>query len=155
MNIEIAQNGWTIFIVTSVNGVVNRRTLEPGVWVNGSFVVTDVSDEPEEVKEATANLWTPEVVDAFKAAFPPPPPPPPPDLAPWQFRAMLKLSGKEPALMAFFDALPQQQQIIAKAKLEYTLSFRRNNPLVLAAQQAMGITDAALDALWAQAAALT
>lgn len=83
------------------------------------------------------------------------PPAQPPELAPWQFRAMLKLSGKEPALMAFFDALPQQQQIIAKAKLEYTLSFRRKNPLVLAAQKGMGITDAELDVLWAQAAALT
>lgn len=83
------------------------------------------------------------------------PPAPPPELAPWQFRAMLKISGKEAALMAYFNALPQQQQIIAKAKLEYTLSFRRKNPLVLAAQQALGLSDAELDALWAQAAALT
>lgn len=85
---------------------------------------------------------------------PEPPPAPLPTLEPWRFRAMLKLSGKESDLTAFLDALPEPQQTIAKAKMEYTLIFERDNDLVLSAQQALGLTDAELDALWTQAASL-
>lgn len=77
-----------------------------------------------------------------------------PDLAPWQFRAMLKLSGKESDLIAFLDAMPEPAKTVAKAKLEYTLVFQRQNDLVLAAQQAMGLTEQQLDALWTQALSL-
>ena len=82
------------------------------------------------------------------------PPPPLPDLAPWQFRAMLRLSGKEDDLLAFLDNLPEPARTVAKAKLEYTLVFHRDNDLVLAVQQALGLSDQELDGLWAQAASL-
>lgn len=77
-----------------------------------------------------------------------------PDLAPWQFFAMLELSGKKPDLDAFIEALPEPDKIVAKAKLDKSLTFQRDNDLVLAAQQAVGLTDEALDDLWAQALAL-
>lgn len=80
---------------------------------------------------------------------------PPPELAPYQFRAMLALSGKQADLDAYIAALPDPQKTIAQAKLDYSLTFRRDNDLVLAAQQALGLTDAELDAMWAQAAAIT
>lgn len=83
------------------------------------------------------------------------PPPPPPELAPYQFRAMLALSGKQAALDAYIAALPDPQKTIAQAKLDYSLTFRRDNDLVLAAQQALGLTDAQLDALWTSAAQIT
>lgn len=83
------------------------------------------------------------------------PPAPPPELAPYQFRAMLALSGKQAALDAYIAALPDPQKTIAQAKLDYSLTFRRDNDLVLAAQQALGLTDAQLDAMWTQAAAIT
>jgi hypothetical protein len=83
------------------------------------------------------------------------PPPKPPELAPYQFRAMLALSGKQAALDAFIAALPDPQKTIAQAKLDYSLTFRRDNDLVLAAQQALGLTDAELDALWTSAAQIT
>jgi len=82
------------------------------------------------------------------------PPPPLPDLAPYQFRAMLVLSGKQAALDAFMAAMPDPQKTIAQAKLDYSLSFQRDNTLVLAAQQALDLTDAAMNALWLQAAAI-
>lgn len=74
-----------------------------------------------------------------------------PDLAPYQFRAMLKLSGKQEALYAFISALEDPAKTIAQSKLEYSLSFKRDNSLVLDAQHALGLTDKALDALWVQA----
>lgn len=77
-----------------------------------------------------------------------------PDLLPYQFRAMLLLSGKQPAFDAFVASLPDPQKTIASAKLDYSLSFHRSNDFVLAAQQAIGLTDAELDALWTQAAAI-
>ena len=83
------------------------------------------------------------------------PPPKPPELAPYQFRAMLALSGKQAALDAYIAALPDPQKTIAQAKLDYSLTFRRDNDLVLAAQQALGLTDAQLDALWTSAAQIT
>jgi hypothetical protein len=77
-----------------------------------------------------------------------------PELAPYQFRAMLALSGKESGLTAYLDALPLHAQIVAKAKLDYSLSFHRDHDLVEAARQALGLTSAQLDALWMQAASL-
>lgn len=77
-----------------------------------------------------------------------------PELEPYQFFAMLDLSGKAAALDVFIDALPSPQNIVARRKLEKALAFHRDNDLVLAAQQALGLTDEQLDALWLQAAAL-
>ena len=77
-----------------------------------------------------------------------------PTLLPYQFRAMLKLSGKEQQLMAVLDALTEPTKTVALAKLEYSLTFRRDNDLVEQARRAMGLTPEALDALWLQAAGI-
>lgn len=77
-----------------------------------------------------------------------------PDLAPYQFRSMLQLSGKAGDLTDFIAALPDPQRTIAQAKLEYSLVFKRDNDLVEAARQALGLTDGQLDALWLQAASI-
>lgn len=81
-------------------------------------------------------------------------PPTLPELEPYQFRAMLKLSGKEQQLMAVLDALSEPAKTVALAKLEYSLKFHRDNDLVEQARQAMGLTADALDKLWQQAAAI-
>lgn len=77
-----------------------------------------------------------------------------PDLAPYQFFSMLELSGKKAALDAFINALPSPQNVVARAKLDRSLVFRRDNDLVLAAQQALNLSDAELDAMWTQAASI-
>lgn len=82
------------------------------------------------------------------------PPEPLPSLVPYQFFAMLELSGHKAELDAYVDGLPSPANVIARAKLDHTLEFRRDNDLVLAAQQALSLTDQELDALWAQAAAI-
>lgn len=77
-----------------------------------------------------------------------------PDLLPYQFRAMLALSGNVAALNAYIDGLEDPAKTIARAKLDYSLSFRRDNDLVEQARQALGLTNEQLDALWTQAAAI-
>ena len=83
------------------------------------------------------------------------PPMPLADLAPYQFRAMLKLSGKQDDLYAFIEALPEPQRTVAQSKLEYSLVFKRDNDLVAAAKGALGLTDAELDGLWLEASQIT
>lgn len=80
-----------------------------------------------------------------------PPAPTLPDLAPYQFRAMLKLSGNQDALYAFLEKLPDPAKTVAQSKLEFSLAFRRDNDLVVAAQKALSLSDAELDALWKSA----
>lgn len=74
-----------------------------------------------------------------------------PDLAPYQFRSMIRLSGKQEDIYAFIESLPEPDKTIAQSKLEYSLVFKRDNDLVLAARDAIGLTDTELDALWIQA----
>jgi hypothetical protein len=83
------------------------------------------------------------------------PPEPLPALAPYQFRSMLALSGKAAQLDSFMDGLTDPAKTIAKAKLEYSLAFHRDNDLIDQARQAMGLSNSELDALWEQAAAIT
>ncbi len=84
----------------------------------------------------------------------PPEPEPLPNLAPYQFRAMLKLSGMQSALESWIDGLAEPANTIARAKLEFSLVFKRDNDLILSAQQVLGLTDEQLDDLWMQAHAI-
>lgn len=97
-------------------------------------------------------------IDGFDFPVPTPPEVPPlpepetlPNLEPYQFFAMLELSGKRVTLDAYIDALPEPDQTVARAKLNHSKIFRRDNDLVLAAQAGMGLTSQELDALWLQA----
>lgn len=77
-----------------------------------------------------------------------------PDLAPYQFRAMLALSGKQDDLDAFIAALPEPDRTVARSKLEYSLVFKRDNDLVMGAQAGLGLTTEELDGLWLQASSI-
>lgn len=83
-----------------------------------------------------------------------PPPAPTPDLEPWRFFAMLDLSGKRPALEAFIDALPEPGKTVAKAKMQYSLTFKFDNDLVQTARVSMGLPMTEFAALWSQALTL-
>lgn len=121
--------------------------------VEPTFPATD--QHPDAIRYRVGSYWVDAVggeptIDAVEAVLRPPAP----DLQPYQFFAMFELSGKKVPLMAYIDALPVPANVIARAKLEHTLVFHRENDLVLAAQSALGLTDQQLDALWNQAAAL-
>lgn len=137
------------------------------VQVENGNVVNSTIFGPEGMPEGwdEGNTWIAEDVAQIGWTFangvfaaPPAPQPEPvvlPDLAPYQFRAMLALSGKQSALDAYIAALPDPQKTIAQAKLDYSLMFHRDNDLVLAAQQALGLSKDELDALWLSAAQIT
>lgn len=140
-----------------VIGVHRGEVLLPGRFTaENQWEATDVSGQPASIQQAATEMWTADAIAACKAANPwvPPPPPQMPELQPYQFFAMLEISGKKAALDAFIDALPAQEKAVARAKLDHAFTFHRQNDLVLDAQQAIGLTGEQLDALWTQAAAL-
>jgi len=129
------------------NGAVDNRAVFDGQ------IPADWPDHDNWIANEEAQIgWT--YADGAFTAPPAPeePPAPLPDLLPYQFRAMLALSGKQGSLDAYIAGLSDPAKTIAQAKLDYSLSFQRDNDLVLQAQQALGLTDAQLDALWEQAA---
>ena len=67
-----------------------------------------------------------------------------------QARLALHAAGK----LAAVDAAIQQSGTAAQIEWEYAQELRRDHPLVAALTPALGMTEAELDALFAQAAAL-
>lgn len=78
-----------------------------------------------------------------------------PSLEPWQFFAMLDLSGKRADLEAVINAMDEPAKTVAKSQYQHSKVYFRDNQLVLVAQQALSLTDEALDSLWQQAANLS
>ncbi len=78
--------------------------------------------------------------------------PPLRSLEPYQFFAALEITGQkasfDSAFVSLLAGLSVNAQIVAKAKVKYTKSFRADNDLVLAVKAEMGLTDAAFKALW-------
>jgi hypothetical protein len=69
--IEIASNGWTVFVVSRVDGIPHRRPLEPGRWLpDGQFEATDLSAEDPDVQTACESAWSAEKVESYKKARP-------------------------------------------------------------------------------------
>ena len=85
-------------------------------------------------------------VDAYVA-----PPVPLPELLPYQFHAMLALSGKKAALDTYIAGLTEPTKTVAAYKLSTSLAFHRDNDLVELARVAVNLTKEQLDALWLQA----
>jgi hypothetical protein len=142
---------------TGDDGEIHRRSIQPGSVVNGAFVKTDLSGEAEDVAAVAQERWTPELVAAWEvhlvsSQYVPPVHPP---LDPWQFRAMLDIGGiaqtVNDAIAAISDPV---QRTVAKARLDYSLSYNRNDPLVAMLAPIVGLTDAQIDALWSEAAQL-
>lgn len=83
-----------------------------------------------------------------------------PNLEPDRFWFGLRAGGYEAAVRAWVASLNDPESphynpvdwASASAKLEFAKYFERDHPLVLAAQQAIGISEVELDALWQFAA---
>ena len=66
----------------------------------------------------------------------------------WRFHAVLKMQGLADGLERVLASLPPDQQAVARARLEYSDTYDRHDPLVAQLGKAMGMSDAQLDALW-------
>ena len=72
-----------------------------------------------------------------------------PDLWPADFKSILNLSGYAEPLLAWIYSIENPvQREFAKSKLLYSAMYSRYDPLVVAAQPAIGISDIELDSLW-------
>ena len=136
---------------------INRRPIGPGNYTGvATWVATDISTE-DPIIQAFANLnWTNDIITAYQTAFPFVPPPiltasdyP---LQPYQFWAMVAIANLQTAIDNALSAITDPvQKAIATAKLNHTLSFNRNDPLVNLLGEAAGLTSDQIDAYWMQA----
>lgn len=72
------------------------------------------------------------------------------DVTPRQIRQAIILKGSitiEQIEMAL-NSLPEPQRSLAKIEWEYSIAFKRHNPLVIAVGQMLGWTNEQLDDLW-------
>jgi hypothetical protein len=117
----------------------------------------EIPDDPSNRHRQAIEAWEAEgnVIPAYEA-----PPPSLPNLFPDQFWFGLRVAGYEDDVRAWVDSMndpedPSYDPVAwasASAKLEYATYFERNHPLVEAARQYLGMTEAELDDLWAYAA---
>lgn len=87
------------------------------------------------------------VIYETEAELPPPAPPTPempPPLNAWDIRKALSAAGLRQAVEDYVAAAPLEVQDAWK----FAAEFERNHPLILGAQQALGVTDEQMDALW-------
>lgn len=74
----------------------------------------------------------------------------------WQFHAMLEILGKAQAVQDAIDAIADtKHRAVAKAKLAHTDTFDRDDPLFAQLKDAVGLSDAEIDAAWMAAKDLT
>ena len=106
-----------------------------------------------------AGITTEEMTDAeftaWLAAQPPiVPPEPVPDVLPaWRILSVMDLHGYTPTVEAIIDSLPENAKKVAKRQLAGS-NIERHHALVLAAQAALGLTEAQVDDLFREADAL-
>jgi hypothetical protein len=78
-----------------------------------------------------------------------------PDVTPRQMRQALILSGVSLTdIDAALDSLPEPTKSLAKIEWEYSIAFKRLNPLVASVGQILGWTSQQLDDLWKLAGTL-
>lgn len=95
---------------------------------------------PEEEAEYAALVFVVPTVPAF------------PNLEPYQFHAMIGLTGYGPDIEAAIAADPDPMfAAAATAKYLYSTYYKRDDPFVVALASAIGLTDAELDTIWLNA----
>jgi len=78
-----------------------------------------------------------------------------PDVTPRQIKQALVLSGISMQQVSDgLDTLPEPQKSLAHIEWEYSLTFKRDNPLVAKVAQMLGWTSQQLDQLWLFAGSL-
>ena len=71
-----------------------------------------------------------------------------------QFHAMIGILGLTEAVNTAVAALDEPQRSIARARINHSGSYRRDNPLFAQLGAMVGMTDVEIDAAWPQALAI-
>lgn len=143
-----------LFLITKAEGKLpHRQPIEPGAWVGGAWVGTDLTGYSDEVRAAAAKHWTPETIDAFKAALPADPPPSTDPvnypLSARQLRLGLVRNGVSLAtVQATIDALPSPQRDEAQIYWEFSTMINWEHPMTQALMALAGIDAKNAAAMW-------
>ena len=73
----------------------------------------------------------------------------------WQAKAVLALAGALESAERVIDGLPEPQRTVVKSAWDNNADFSRESQTIIALAAALSLTDEQLDAMFAQAAALT
>jgi hypothetical protein len=77
------------------------------------------------------------------------------DVTPRQMRQAMILSGISiPSIEAAIQTLPEPNRSLAQVEWEYSIAFKRSNPLVAMIGVVVGKTPAEIDSLWLLAATI-
>ena len=137
-----------IYVFLTNNIVTDVARVPPSSIFNWSYAQQFV-EAPDEVTHGWAfngTSWTPPPA--------PPPPGPPTVVRMRQARQALLQAGKLEAVEQAIAALPEPARKAAQIDWEFAAEVQRSWPLVQTLAQALGMTEADLDALFTAAAAL-
>lgn len=128
-----------------------RRILHPGRLENGVFTPTDLSDEPEEVRAAAKEAWTPEIVEAWAAllaeAHKPEPYIPPDRVTARQFK--LQLLAED--LLDHVEGWVASQGKAIQLAYDNSGTFARDESMMQAGFKALGFPPEQIDAFFSAA----
>ena len=118
-----------------------------------SYLVPQEEGEPQ---EASHTFTQAEIDDALVVSQTPPAPSVPQEVTPRQFRLAMIQAGVTPAnIEAIIAAIPDEtQRLLAETEWDYASSVKRDHPLVAQFGQALGKTDADIDAIFIAAKAI-
>ncbi len=165
--------GFTEWTGQPINDILHPRSIEQywsadeleaiGLWRNDMIASADPVPEGKISTGQTVQRVNGAVMFVHQLADAPEPEPAPlADLKPYQFWAVMRATGHEAGLRAWVASLndPENEAYDplawanASAIIDFSLEYRRDHPLVGAAQQVMGVTVSELDDLWRYAATL-
>ena len=120
-------------------------TTYANTWLSAASVPAGVvTEEMTAVEFATWLAAQPPIVQPL----------PVPDVLPaWRILSVMDLHGYTPTVEAIIDSLPANAKKVAKRQIAGS-NIERDHALVLAAQQALGLSDAQVDDLFREADAL-
>jgi hypothetical protein len=122
------------------------------------FTVADLSQEQEAAVIAGDSFWTPELdgdgAPTGSGTLSAPPPQVPDTIANWRAKAVIELHGLTTQVEAALTAMEGAPGITARAAWNGNADFARHGATVTALATTLGLTDAQLDTMFIQAAAL-
>lgn len=66
----------------------------------------------------------------------------------WKFHAVMELQGLKGYLETVLSQMPEPDQSVARARLEYSLTYDRFDPMVEQLAVALGLSEHDLDMMW-------